>query len=68
LGEFMVAVLVAEILTGIILGYFAMPAVLQPIHLTLAVLLLGIQFVLYLFLNAEAIFEKRGSSQLAADL
>jgi cytochrome c oxidase assembly protein subunit 15 len=54
----MVGVLIAEILTGIILGYFSVPALLQPIHLTLAVLLVSIQFVIYLFLNADRIFKK----------
>jgi len=67
LAGYIVGIVGLEIISGIILGYFSMPAVLQPVHLTLAVLLLGLQFVLFLFLNAEEIFEKRGAV-IAADL
>lgn len=42
--------LVLEILTGAIMAYFAVPSWAQPIHLTLAVVSLGIQFVVILFL------------------
>lgn len=35
----------AEILAGIVLAYFAFPAVAQPLHLTLATLLFGAQFL-----------------------
>lgn len=66
LAWLMGGVLLAEILTGVILGYFSIPAVLQPVHLTLAVMLLGIQFVLFLFLNAEVIFKKRSAEFIAA--
>lgn len=59
LSKAMIGVLIAEIVTGIILGYFSVPAILQPVHVTLAVLMLSIQFVLYLFLNADTIFKKR---------
>jgi len=41
--------LVVEILTGAIMAYFAIPAWAQPVHLTLAVVSLGIQFVVILF-------------------
>ncbi|MEZ0483058.1 COX15/CtaA family protein [Fibrella aquatica] len=41
--------LVLEILTGVIMAYFAIPAWAQPVHLTLAVVALGIQFVVILF-------------------
>ncbi len=58
--------LAAEIVTGIILGYWAVPAVLQPVHLTLAIIILSIQFVLFLFLNANRIFEKRNTGIPAA--
>jgi cytochrome c oxidase assembly protein subunit 15 len=34
-----------EILAGIILAYFALPAAVQPIHLTLATVLFGVQFL-----------------------
>ncbi|MEZ0540817.1 COX15/CtaA family protein [Fibrella arboris] len=41
--------LVVEILTGVIMAYLAIPAWAQPIHLTLAVVALGMQFVVVLF-------------------
>lgn len=37
-----------EILAGIILAYFALPAAVQPIHLTLATVLFGVQFMVLL--------------------
>ena len=41
--------LLIEILTGAIMAYFAIPSWAQPVHLTLAVVSLGIQFVVILF-------------------
>ncbi|AYA35642.1 heme A synthase [Hymenobacter oligotrophus] len=38
-------VLVMEIIAGVTLAYFAMPAAAQPIHLTLGTLLFGVQFL-----------------------
>jgi cytochrome c oxidase assembly protein subunit 15 len=37
-----------EIITGTIMAYFAIPAMLQPIHLTLATVIVGVQFWIYL--------------------
>ena len=34
-----------EILAGVLLAYFALPAAVQPIHLTLATMLFGMQFL-----------------------
>lgn len=34
-----------EIVAGIVLAYFALPAIVQPVHLTLATLLFGAQFL-----------------------
>ncbi len=39
------AVLAAEVLAGVSLAYLALPAVIQPVHLTLATLLFGGQFL-----------------------
>ncbi|SFQ73169.1 COX15/CtaA family protein [Hymenobacter arizonensis] len=41
----MLGVVGLEILAGIILAYFALPAAVQPIHLTLATVLFGVQFL-----------------------
>ncbi|PWK21896.1 cytochrome c oxidase assembly protein subunit 15 [Arcicella aurantiaca] len=47
----LVLLVIVEILTGIVMAYFGIPAYLQPIHLTLALISVGIQFVLLLLLN-----------------
>lgn len=48
LGKGIIATVLIEILTGIIMAYFAVPAFAQPIHLTLAILMLGMQYGLWL--------------------
>ena len=47
-----------EILTGAAMAYFAIPAYLQPVHLTLAIVILGAQFVALLLLNAPVVFKR----------
>jgi heme a synthase len=42
-----------EIFSGTIMAYFAIPGWAQPVHLTLAVLTWGIQFLIILFANKE---------------
>lgn len=51
LGSGLVGLVIAEIVTGAIMGYFGVPAVAQPIHLFLAILMIGLQFVVWLLLN-----------------
>jgi len=48
LAKGIIAVVLIEILTGIIMAYFAVPAFAQPIHLTFAVIMLGMQYGLWL--------------------
>lgn len=50
--------ILANILTGVIMAYFDIPSFAQPIHLTLAVIALGIQFVILLLLNREQLLAK----------
>jgi cytochrome c oxidase assembly protein subunit 15 len=52
----LIALLAIEILGGIVMGYFDIPAVIQPIHMLAATMLLGLQFfVLFVFnLNQKA--------------
>ncbi|GAB3643881.1 COX15/CtaA family protein [Spirosoma arcticum] len=57
----LVALVVAEILTGVIMAYFAVPAAAQPIHLFLAVVIIGLQFVLWLLLHPALISLRRVS-------
>ncbi len=45
------SVVLAEIATGVVMAYFSVPAIAQPIHLFLAVIMLGLQFVALLMLN-----------------
>lgn len=44
----MTALLISEILAGVILSYFGLPAAAQPVHMVLAALLYGVQFYLWL--------------------
>lgn len=60
LANWVIVLIGVEILTGAIMAYFAIPAILQPVHLTLAVIALGIQFVLLLLLNKERLFPIKG--------
>ena len=53
----LVGIIVVEIMTGTIMAYFAIPAYIQPVHLTLAIVSLGIQFVVLLLMNSERIFK-----------
>lgn len=45
------AVIVLETAAGISMAYFSIPAFLQPIHLLLAVVAVGVQFIMYLLVN-----------------
>ena len=53
----LVGIIVIEIMTGAIMAYFAVPTYIQPVHLTLAIVSLGIQFVVLLLMNSERIFK-----------
>jgi len=44
----MLAIIGLEIAAGVVLAEFALPALVQPIHLTLATVLFGVQFLLLL--------------------
>jgi cytochrome c oxidase assembly protein subunit 15 len=48
LTKILMAIIVIEVLTGIVLSYLNVPAAVQPIHVTLAVVSLGLQFVIWL--------------------
>ena len=45
----MLIILGLEIIFGVLMAYFAIPPVLQPLHLTLATLLFGVQFLIFIF-------------------
>ncbi len=51
----MLVVLGISILSGVGMAYFQIPALLQPVHLLLATLLTGIQFLLLLLINQKKV-------------
>ncbi|MTI33279.1 COX15/CtaA family protein [Xanthovirga aplysinae] len=50
-SKVLVGIIVLEILTGVIMAYFAIPAFAQPIHLLLASIIFGIQVYLFLLVR-----------------
>ena len=44
----MLVLIVSEILVGAGMAYFEVPRILQPIHLILAFMIVGLQFYIYL--------------------
>jgi len=52
-SQILVLMIVLEIVTGVGLSYFALPAFLQPIHLAVGSLIVGLQFVILLLLNDQ---------------
>jgi heme a synthase len=53
LAKYMLGVVGLEILTGVVMAYFSIPAFAQPLHLTLAILLLGVQYVMWLSVSSS---------------
>lgn len=51
----LLGLVVLEILTGTILANFALPYVLQPVHLLLALMIFGIQYFLYLIIKEKEV-------------
>lgn len=47
-AKWVMVLIFLEIVTGVVMAYFSVPAFAQPIHLTLAILILGVQFVMWL--------------------
>jgi cytochrome c oxidase assembly protein subunit 15 len=52
-----------ELLSGLSLAYLGFPRLMQPIHLTLGTLAIGIQFVIFLFINKERVFRSNASKE-----
>ena len=51
LSKLCIAILMVELASGILMAYFGVPPYAQPVHLTLAILLIGLQFVVWLLVN-----------------
>jgi len=52
----MLGLILAEIAIGAAMAYLAIPAILQPLHLFIAALIFGIQFLILLSINWDKIF------------
>lgn len=46
-------ILVLEILTGVIMAYFGIPPFIQPVHLLMSTVLVGLLFMLFLHINVN---------------
>ena len=51
LANALLGLVVAEIGTGIVMAYLGVPALAQPIHLELAVIIIGLQFIAWLTIS-----------------
>lgn len=54
------AIVTVEVLTGILMAYFGVPAYAQPMHLTLAIGMIGLQFVVWLLINEKRYLGRAG--------
>ncbi|MFD2938080.1 COX15/CtaA family protein [Spirosoma flavum] len=54
----LMALVIAEIGTGVIMAYLGVPAIAQPIHLILAILIIGLQFSIGLLLTPKFILPR----------
>lgn len=68
MGLACLAVLGIEIFTGIIMAYFGVPAFAQPVHLTLAVIMIGLQFMMWMLMNASRFSWDKKIVKLKGDL
>ncbi|MEO6286420.1 MAG: COX15/CtaA family protein [Dyadobacter sp.] len=57
-------ILAAEIATGVIMAYMGVPPFAQPLHLTFAILLIGLQFVVWLVVNGTKYLKYKESFQI----
>jgi cytochrome c oxidase assembly protein subunit 15 len=60
LGVAMMAMVIIEIASGVIMAYAGVPAAMQPIHLLMAVVMIGLQYVAWLRISPQ---NKRVESQ-----
>jgi len=50
LGKYVIALLVIEIISGIVMAYFSIPPFVQPVHLLLSTVLFGVLYYMYLII------------------
>ena len=58
ISKICLSILAFEVFTGILMAYFGVPPYAQPMHLTLAILLIGLQFVVWLLINENKYLNK----------
>jgi cytochrome c oxidase assembly protein subunit 15 len=51
--RWLMAIVVIEIVSGVIMAYFAVPAAIQPVHLLLGSVMIGVQYYLWLMLRKK---------------
>lgn len=68
MGRGCLVILAVEICTGILMAYFGVPAFAQPIHLTLAVIMIGLQFMMWMLMNANRFSWHKEIVELREDL
>ncbi|WP_338874264.1 COX15/CtaA family protein [Spirosoma sp. SC4-14] len=62
-ANWLLVLVIAEILTGVVMAYLEVPAVAQPIHLLLAIIIVGLQFLAWLALTPGLIPAKQYTEQ-----
>lgn len=63
IANWLVALVIAEIMTGVIMAYLEVPAAAQPIHLVLAIIIVGLQFLAWLAITPGLIPAKKYAEQ-----
>ncbi len=66
LAQYALILIGLEILTGVVMAYFSVPAFAQPLHLTLAILLLGVQYVMWLSVSSSEEPKQKSTEVLSA--
>ena len=65
LTNILITLVVAEIGTGIVMAYLGVPAIAQPIHLELAILMIGLQFSICLLLSPKLVISTERNLEAA---
>lgn len=62
-ANWLVIIIGIELVSGLSLAYLGFPRLMQPVHLTLGTLAIGVQFIIFLFLNKERVFRSIASQR-----
>ncbi|MCU0393076.1 MAG: COX15/CtaA family protein [Thermoflexibacter sp.] len=61
-GNVLLGLIVAEIGSGIVMAYWGIPAIMQPVHLLLGSLIIGVQLLIMMMINYDKIVASQGIS------